>query len=150
MQWLSIAEAVREVEETSRGCTIMYILLGEDKNLGLHDSWLHRVSFYSKTKWKNIRPFSNDHVMNHSCSYNLYTWSHGVRLSHYLCKEEETKEIAASMFFWKLDRGCSTEVEHTPHDREVVGSNPQGAGLFSLLFLSLYLSSSIFQLCVLN
>ena len=32
-----------------------------------------------------------------------------------------------------LGRGCSTAVEHTPCDREAVGSNPAGLGFFSSL-----------------
>ena len=39
--------------------------------------------------------------------------------------------------------GCSTAVEHTPQDREVVGSNTAGWRLFSLLHLSLYLPLSV-------
>ena len=38
--------------------------------------------------------------------------------------------------------GCSTVVEHMPHNREVTGSN-----LFSQIFLSLYY---LYQWCVLN
>ena len=34
----------------------------------------------------------------------------------------------------QLSSGCSTAVEHTPHDREVVGSNPAGYWAFSSLF----------------
>ena len=39
-----------------------------------------------------------------------------------------------------MSSAYSTAVEHTPHNREVVGLNPARCGAFSLLFLSLNLS----------
>ena len=41
-----------------------------------------------------------------------------------------------------MGSGCITAVEHTPHDREVVGSNPAGCWAF--------FSSLSYQKCVLN
>ena len=48
-----------------------------------------------------------------------------------------------------LGSGCSTSVEHTPQDREAVGSNP---AVYWALFspLSLSVSLSLYQYCVLN
>ena len=43
--------------------------------------------------------------------------------------------IAVSNFLEYLGSGCSTAVEHTSHDSEVVGSNPAGCWAFSLLHL---------------
>ena len=43
--------------------------------------------------------------------------------------------------------GCSTAVEPTPRDIEVVGSNPAGCWSFSLLYL---ISSSLLTLALAN
>ena len=34
-----------------------------------------------------------------------------------------------------MDSGCSTAVEHTPHDREVVGLKPNECWTYSALYL---------------
>ena len=38
---------------------------------------------------------------------------------------------------WKKGHGCSTAVEHTPQDQEIVGLNPTGCWTF-LLLLSIF------------
>ena len=41
-----------------------------------------------------------------------------------------------NIILWPSGSVCSTEVEHTPHNQEVVGSNPDGCWAFVFFFLS--------------
>ena len=52
-----------------------------------------------------------------------------------LHNEKKSKGFFLYELIHRLGSGCSTVVEDTPRDREIVGLNPAGCGAFSLLYL---------------